>query len=199
LEAANYHARGAHDAGALMRGLGFSADDLESNQRGMLSEAQRIRLLELGRVPRREDAYLWMGVLAICAHLVIGWVDASLSRGDSEGFGPTQWFDDGFSLLELVIVVGICFWTWGRALYRQIEIKSAVARLGVSIVQGPAELGKHHTPDPRFDHRYLRVGGSTFPATEETARFFEAGRDYRLYFVDYGGHRTVLSAEPIMP
>jgi hypothetical protein len=117
---------------------------------------------------------------------------------DLGGFRPGAMVGRSISLLELVAATGVAFWIWGRALYMQFKIKAEVARLGLSSVQGPAELDRHHHPDPRFHWHYLRIVDTTFPATEETARFFDAGRDYRIYFVDFCDRRTVLSAEPLM-
>lgn len=173
----------------MMAVLGFSAQDLQANQRGIITDSQHRRILA------REKLKKWMGfalalVFFCLGGMTLGWVFYGIEVQTKHGEIVPVWFLSSVGSAALLLSA---FFTWTGV------------RADRSLKQGPT-VESVLTVDVRYEEiefgltgrgavPYLRVGGLALGQVPRyRSGLFRPGMSYRFYFTS--SSRNFLSVVP---
>jgi archaellum component FlaG (FlaF/FlaG flagellin family) len=177
---------------SLMQALNFTAQDLEANRNGTVTEAQRARL-------GKQAGYTRIATLVsfVIVILVFAGIGAYLFVFSNNGQSLLKAFSKDSSVLAIVAgVMGAFILVIFLSFLRTLRRTSDVARGKVSMTEGPAKL---KTVDSGYNltSYQIKVGKVNFYVQEAVFQCFIEGAPYRIYYIKNPPINTMLSAEQV--
>jgi len=176
-----------------MEGFNFTAEDLESNQKGLISERQEKMLRRMGK---NLTSYSKFGIKFMIGFVVVmfGIFFAIIASNDSMRKAT---FGDTSSLTILLVVIPIPILIMVVFYFRSKKQRVKYEKARLMMAEGRAEVNKKSSYSRYGPNFYweLKVGKFKLNLLDEHAALFNDGAIYRIYYVQVGRLPSIMSIE----
>jgi hypothetical protein len=169
------------DLNTLMRDFNFTADDLELNRQGKMSQAQQDRLLAKAKQIRGSCSSMAASTLGIGLLLFI--IIVVLNSGE-------------IGLLAMILGAGAVVLAIGMLIFG-LSVFRTFSRVGqVPVVRTSGTIQLEQGGKSIANRKYfIHLGDTLFPVPEQAFRHLENGGNYALY--TRANSNDILSVEPV--
>ena len=170
----------------------FTEEDLRSNQRGFISDAQKVTIKNMADSIRNSQ---WGGLKVVVFFLFLGLCIILGMFLSSESY-HVMLFTDPFILIVLMAIVPVVLGIFALSIYSAYRRADRLQNSELKKVEGVVRLDETHSSNIGSTY-YIIIGKIKFAFPEEIGGTFQEGKTYRIFYCETSMFKYLLSFEKV--